>query len=297
MPLMIILTDILLLLFWLRICAGSHREVLFNPYVASPLNAANRLVDFLKPVFFGLSESAIAAVALLFLLIFRGALLYNTTTPWVIHLSYGFFGREASAGRLGSCLAFSVASFVRFIYSLWSLALLTLLMAGPRRKERASEALRYVSRPFSDLPPQIQAVVLLLVGVLLTALIDLAGKPATIALPPPLDMEEFTLAWSSPLRIVPQLLIVSLAGFAEVLNIAQGAMFMLLIVSIAASFTGSRRLAALSSEWMNVLFGRFANRSLRAGPLDLRPIAYFLLTGIVRTSLLLLLHAALERLT
>ena len=72
MDIFLLLTNLLLLLFWVRLWSQPDRELYFNPLLSAPTRLTDRVLDFLRPAL-PLPERLTTLLLLVFLLAFRGA--------------------------------------------------------------------------------------------------------------------------------------------------------------------------------------------------------------------------------
>ena len=107
------LTNMLLLVFWIRMWTPDGRLLSSNRNIRPLGLLSERLVAFLKPIFFGLPVSAFLGISLLFLLLFRG-MLTGPATLWT--LTIGLESYTCITEQLLSCLLFSVLSFFLFLF-------------------------------------------------------------------------------------------------------------------------------------------------------------------------------------
>ena len=96
----LVITDLLLLLFWVRLWSLPDKELYFNPLLSAPTRLTDRVLDFLRPVL-PLPGRLTALLLLAFLLAFRAAGLnhFRAEEPWVLTVGtiYHFSPREPGA--------------------------------------------------------------------------------------------------------------------------------------------------------------------------------------------------------
>jgi uncharacterized protein YggT (Ycf19 family) len=270
------LFNLVLVLLWLRIWAADSRELLFNPFLSPVARIQTAIIEFLKPVLPFLSARIIAAVALVFLMAFRG-LAVPRNADWVIRL--GFLPVAADPASIRSGLSMSALSFGVFLFSLWGISLLYVTTYGRARRGPAPEAVFLASRPFTTLPASLRPPVLLALGMLLVlVLAPLAGAPAVAA-----DVAPRALALS--LRAV----LVTLSTWVALLPLIESLLILLIIGSLVSTFTGSPALAGFCHEWISLLIGPLSRYPLRLGLFDLTPLVFIFVLRVVHLFLVSIL--------
>ncbi len=271
----IIVTDLFLLLLWARIWIDSDQEFYFNPLLSAPVRLTDRIFDFLRPVFIGLPSRGIALFTLLFLLAFRGAVVYKAAAAWSLTVGM-VVQRQLPLESWQACMLFSGLEFLVFLVRLWGLALLISLITPTRRPDRATLAFRFFTVPFSVLPrlPLAACVVLLNVLVML-ALQHVGVQPMTESIVglKPLDAG---LDWAQPIAALVQLGWLTALSLSDVLLMARSAMLVCVFTGLGAALLQKRGLQQLCNEAVQVLLGGFGRRPLLVGMMDLTPIVYFM---------------------
>ena len=283
--------NMLVLILWFRIWTrDGDRNVAFNPYLVPLDRMSGTLLGFLRPAFFGLPSQVLSLIVVGFLLAFRG-LAVPDKMMW--HISMGF-ERQAAVSGVWPGIAFSFLSFGVFLFKIWGVAVIYVRGRGVP-SERGDAALCYLSRPLTFLAVELRPIVLLVMGILLAGAVDAAGQPA---IQPTTPGVLATIDWQSiaPGVLVLKLALIALAGWVQVLNFLSAAMIVLIIGSWIAMFASSQEFVMLCREWTDFLLGPLRNRPLRVGMLDLTPLIFFFLVGIIYTSLLRLLQAGLSAL-
>lgn len=277
------LFNVLLLMFWFRIWISEDRSLYFNPYLAPIGRLSESVINFLRPVFFGTPPRLVAAIALAFLLLFRGMIFHGMAVSgkaeWFLRLGFGIC-RTGTAGTV-SCLTFSVLSFAIFLFKLWGLSL---IYVGPRRGsslEHTTDTLYHLSRPFSDFRIELRPFILLTCGIILVFLLRLAGST-----PPGFA------AWQE--TPMPSLLLKSgisaLAGWVDVLPVIVNFLMLLIIGSWVSMFASSQGIMFFCRAWIDLLLGPVRRWPIRIGMIDLTPIIFFFAVSFIHQILMGILY-------
>jgi uncharacterized protein YggT (Ycf19 family) len=192
-------------------------------------------------------------------------------------------------------MAFSALSFFLFLSRFWGVSL---VFACTRGREEASrhtvETIYTLSRPFSDIRIELRPLVYLAAGMFIAALLEATGSPTgpnPIMIPAVIDWQNV-----SPVANVLKLLILALGGWVQILPVIQQLMLLLIIGSWVAMFTGSYGMSQFCREWIDLFLGPLRRYPVRIGMLDISPIIFFFVIGIVHSLLmavLLMSHSAL----
>ncbi len=252
-----------LLLLWRAVQRDPRGDFTFNPLLSTPNRWLDRFLGFLAPVFPGAPPRVVPIATLVFLLLFRGALLYSTRRMDPSFAGGTIFYDKPSLNWPPAVLD-SFLGFAVFATRFWNFAFLVDLLAGPRAEGRVPEAIRDLARPTSLLA--LPWRVLVLVGA--TAAVCFGLNSGT------------TSAHLLPVTLL------SLVGTLDILRIAIVAAW---FVQILALILQNRFIALLASEFQDTLLGRFSSRRLILGAIDFTPLvaifalslAYRLLAGLI----------------
>ena len=277
------LFNLLLLVFWFRIWTDDNRDVLFNPYLAPLGRFSDSAIQFLRPVFFGLSPRLIAAVSLSFLIILRA-----TTAPngagWILRL--GFEVRQSRNPAILASLVFSALSFGVFLFKLWGLSLIFVPTRMGCPSAHTEATLYHLAKPFTHVRREFRPVVLLVCGLAIAYLLNAFGTlpPATLV------QTDFGLpGWilqttegQSVFVVTGRILISAFAGGVEILDVLLQMVFLLIIGSWISLFTGASGLAFFCRECLDMLMGPLRRHPIRVGMMDLRPLIFILVVYMAR---------------
>lgn len=295
MPTLVFLSNVFFLLLWLRIWNTNEQTFTFNPLISAPMRLPDKVVDFLRPVLFGVGTRGIAAISLLFLLAFRGVILGGVGVDWNIIIGLSI-GRAFPVGDWVGCVAFSFACFGIFLARLWGLGLLVAVMTPSPRNDRVSEALRWFTSPLSGLNRLPLAATLLVVNMLLVLHLQHVGLPLTAAIPGSTTIA-VKLDWGASIfRALVQLGWLTALSMTDLFLFAHYAMLGAVMTSLLAMIMQNRGMQQLSGEAVRCLLGGFSRHPVRIGMIDLTPLAYFvgmnLMHGICTTLLRVIITQA-----
>jgi hypothetical protein len=280
-------TDLLLLLFWVRLWSLPDKELYFNPFLSAPTRLTDRVLDFLRPVL-PLPGRLTALLLLAFLLAFRAVALshFRAEDTWVLTVGpiYNFAPR---APGVHGALIFSALHFLFFIARYWGVYVLIQILTPALRRDRASEAFHFAALPLAALRRWAQLLLLLAVHGLLVYELTLVGAGTVQALPgiaahplaPPVAVAFGRLLYLGCLTLL---------SVADLLTMAWQLMFALLVGSFAAAMLQNAALNAICNEGVATMLG--TRKRLIVGFLDLTPLLYmagaYILYNIVICSFL-----------
>lgn len=252
------LFNTLLLVFWFAAWNAADRATLFNPY----LGPLHRWIDALTGRLgrLGLHPGRGTAAGVFALLLLGRSALVAAGGHWPVQM--GFLGGALRGGSVFTALMYSPLSFCLFLFQVWSLSVIYVHTRRGVSFNNTSDALSSVSRPFTDVRPDLRPLVLMGFGMAIALVLqytagDLpqAGSPnAVVAL---------TLA---------RAFVVTLAAWTSVLLLLRSILIVLIIASWVSMFTGTHALMAVSRDWLDFLLGPLRNLPLRIGMFDLTPI-------------------------
>lgn len=270
------LFNIALLLFWFRIWTPDNRDILLNPYLGPLGSLSDSLIRALRPIAFGAPAPAVAAVALLILIVFRGLAVPCETMPWI--LSMGLQLSQADARGIAVPVIFSFLSFAVFLFNLWTLSV---LLTGPGRRvggSQAEAAVYFLARPFSDLWAALRPLLLFVIGMDVAFLLGSYGKPVTglpMAHLAGLPIPDWRLA---PLPLLPvKLAFCALSGGVEVLALFVQILVWLIMLLWLCQLMAMREGLVRCQEWIDLFLGRFRRLKFQIGFLDLTPVVVVIL--------------------
>lgn len=287
---LLLLTNVLFLVLWLRLLPQRDEKTFFNPYVAGGLGVTERIVRFLQPVFGRVSPYATSTVILLFLLAFRGIVASGANLPWVETL--GLWRFAVNPRSPADSLLFSFVSFGWLLHRLWTLDWALDLLRGKRRESRASAALSALSMPVSALPKVSRGAFLLLFGTGLGMAMSHVGLPL---LPVPgSEIQPFPVPAVS--LSGPVLLALALGTMVDVLGVASHLVMVFIVLSFVGTLLRSMPAMTIGNEGVDLVVGAFIPRPIQIGGLSFAPVVFFIVAGLVHQfalgSLLLLLKAS-----
>ena len=274
MDFFLLATDILLLLFWVRLWSAPRGDFHFNPFLSAPTRLTDRVLSFLQPVL-PLPERLLALLVLVFLLGFRAVAVDRLAggPPWSVTIGL-FFTFMPHAVGLHGALAFSLLDFLLFVARLWSLYLLVQLLTPVPRHDRASQAFAVAARPFSEIPGWLRLFALAAAQVAIMYALTGAGvlvrhvpegMPAPPALPGPGAPWLISVLYHGWLAAL---------SAADALLAARACLVAFILGSLASLLLQSAALNAICNEGIAVLLGRFGRRA-PVGMFDFSPVLYY----------------------
>ena len=265
-------TNLLLLLFWVRLWSLPDKELYFNPFLSAPTRLTDRVLDFLRPAL-PLPGRLTSLFLLAFLLILRGAALnhFRPAEPWSLTVGtlFSFSAREPG---IHGALTFSALHFLFFVARFWGVYVLTQLLTPVLQRDRASEAFHFAALPLSALRRWLQILLLLTVHAILVYELTRIGS-LTAHIPPAIDGRPFVAPDAHSTNGLLFLACLTLLSAADLLMMAWQFMFALLVGSFLAVMLQNALLNAICGEGIATLFGRSRKR-LIVGFLDLTPLLY-----------------------
>jgi len=276
---LLIVWDLLLLLFWVRLWTPSEREFHFNPFLSGPMRLVDGAISFLRPILPAVPERIVCLLIMAAGLAFRAVLFFRLGFPWRLTLG-ALFTFVPKADGLSGALAFSTLDFLFFIARLWSLYFLIQLLTPVWRRDRAAQAFHFAALPFSLLRRPAQLAVMVAVHLLL---VSEAVRYGQFGLPPlpPLPIAPLALdidpAWAHLLRL----------GWLTAASISDGLLAMrncllaFVFGGLAAALIQNHGLRQITQEAMIVVMGRFGRRPVLVGLFDLTPILFFVAINLI----------------
>lgn len=265
-------TNLLLLLFWVRLWSQPERELYFNPFLSAPTRLTDRVLDFLRPVL-PLPGRLTSLIVLAFLLGFRAIALnhFRAETPWAITIG-GIFSFVPDEVGVRSAVLFSVMDFLFFVARFWGVYVMTQFLTPVRRRDRASEAFHFAALPLAGLRRWLQVLLLLTIHSILVYELALVGT-LDPHLPLVIHGHPFAPPAVASAHGAAYLACLTLFSVADLLTMAWQLMFTLLVGSFVAMVLQNALLNAVCSEGVATLLGRSGKR-LIVGFLDLSPLLY-----------------------
>ena len=287
--------NLLMLAFWFRIWSEGRPKLIFNPYLAPFDRFSTAALNFLRPVFPGLSGRTVSIMAVAFLILLRAALAMRLPDGWL--LFFGFEIRQPIPYSIATYILYSTVSFGSFLFKLFGLSLLFAWSEdAPSLHTRA--VLYHLAQPFSRVPLRIRPGVLILIGGILAFLLATCGQKPTLELlqnlhiPGPMieavrNMPE--TGNQSAIIILLRSFLSSLGGLVSILSILIQAVFFLIIISWISLFAGSRRMAEFCQDWLSLILTPLQRFKLRVGMFDLTPIVFLVAVSVLQGIALLIL--------
>lgn len=275
------LSNVLFLLLFVRLWFQTSADLPDNPFLAPPLRWTERLIAYVRPALFFLPSHLIIFAFLLFLLVLRGALFFQSPLGWRLVVGATLLIRDIETHSLRSCLLFSLTSGLQFVALCWNLSLLVEWVGGRERFETpAREALRILTYPFSVFPLRARIVAAVLVNALVVVLLNTAGSPVAISLRGQ-SLPVYTLDWGASVSLaLVRLALLTPAAMLDTVMLAHQLMVLLILTGLVSALLGNAALRGATDAWVALLLGRFGRQRILVGAWDLTPLVFLLLAPI-----------------
>lgn len=261
------LLNVVLMPFWLQLWLPSNKRFTINPHLTTLQFITRYPIEFLRPLLPRVPTRAIAAMALIFLLLFRGVVFWaspaDSMAHWPLRMGCDVFTAHDSS--LTAFLAFSALSFLRFLFSLTGVCMLYL---GFRKRSAwgpVTDTVYESARPLSSLPRFWRIPAFLLCGAILVFLFLFADSMHT-----PAGFQE-----SPVVGKIGRIAVVLLSGWVDSLRIITFLLFSFILASWLTLSPRFARMSFMARDWITFLLGPLARHPLRFGALDLTPILAF----------------------
>lgn len=267
------LFNLLLLVLWLRFWTRNDRRAGYNPYLDMVIRSSDLLLVPMRNAL-GLRDMRIVLLICAFFLMAARAMLLINDPAWNLHI--GLEQLKPNTGSLPPAFLLSLLSYAFFLFNIWALSLIYCRGTQMQTGSHPVEALHVAARPFSLLPAQWRPVALLVCGVLLGGILHMF--PSAIAQTGPAGL-------SSAGRDIPRLMISAMLEWTFVLRTLLNILFIFIILSWIATFSGSMNLMMFCRDWIDSIIGPMRHQRFRIGMIDLTAIVFFLVVGFVQTLL------------
>ena len=289
----LLISNIFFLFLFARLLMGRNdREWIFNPYLLWTGRVTSGAVRIATDILPGLPARGGAAVALLFLLAFRGALMAATASrDWALSIGSTFFFHP----RLGwvGAIAFSALHFAAFLSHIWGLALLVHFLS-PRAasRTRIRQLLDAVAAPFSRGPIWVRVPAVIAAHILLAMALRHFASAGIGHI-----RRDFSSIFcvDTPAQLASAYGGLALLSLADVLAFARMALILAIFATLFAAIFQSRTLATVFLELQNMLLGRFSRRPFVLGMFDFTPIIFFIAVNLLYTVVINLTILLLSR--
>jgi len=281
---MMLATNVLLLVLWIRCQPKGAEDFHFNPCISGPTRWVDGLLDFLRPVF-PVPLGGIAAILFVVTVVLRAALCRYFS--WNPAIAVGtFFTFEPPSWSIENLVAYSLLDAGFFLARFWAMMLVVrMLVAAGASRGRVLDALCFAARPFArvSLPVHAFSVMLAhlaLVGCLYTStasvppeVIGRDGAPFVVVLQTgELPVKVLRMAWLAAVSV------------SDGVGFLRGALMFALFGSLVGMILRRAALAVICSEMVQTLMGRFARgtNSMPGGMgIDLTPLIFFFVLNLV----------------
>ncbi len=287
------LLNILLFIFWFRIWVEDSSDTFFNRYLRPISRISDKITDFLSPAFFGAPQRLIAIISFVFLVVLRGMAVTSQSELTVI---IGF-ERGVNSSELFTCIVFSLLSFLVFLFKLYCISILYIRAEGTSDRHTTG-ALFHLSRPFTEIKPELRPIALLIIGMAIVGLADIFGadvfSPEIISYY--VDCE---LDWTNTNTILPlltKLFLITLIGWVQTLGLLAQIVLFLVIISWVTMVANSGQVGVFAKEWLSFLLGPLRKHPIMIGNIDLSPLIFIVVVTFIGSTLMQLLKNSLAQL-
>ena len=288
---LISITNILFLVLWVGIWQKISRDTFFNPYIAAISSLNRRVTNFIQPVLPWFNEHLRATAALLFMLVFRGFLIFHTKDTLEVAIQNespagALFSVVYNADSIMQCQAYSFLSFAWIIFSISVLGLLYRLLYRDAKQYQLIQALGSLSAPGADASPAFRGIQIFIAGCLLVYISAALGTAEGVVYP-----------GTTAANYTPRLLLASVAMIVNSLNTLFYILIGAIILSFAGAFTQRRVLMKMGHDIVTFLLGPLRKWRLVVGTFDLSPLIFFVGLSIAQGTLfyiILMLSAKLK---
>lgn len=294
------ISNLVFIVLWIGFWRSTaESDSFFNPYVMYLRQLSNRITDFLKPILPWFDSRSRAMIALLFLLVFRASLLYNTSGPISLTLTSSVVDSSALGGgatelRLYAalfdqtsflaCIGYSLLSFLYTLFVVFVIHFIYGLFPERRDILPVSQTLEAICGPRVPRSHALRAIQVIVLGCCLVLLASRWGTPMPGGIYPGANASvahdganaDATAAAMPVLR----LLLATAATIVGAIEKLYGILITLIITSLVAALTGRIGLLKTIHHLISFLLGPLSKRPFRFGGFDLSPIIFLFLLMI-----------------
>ena len=280
MTALLVITNILFLLLVSRIFAQERSSsYFFNPFLLWSTKITNQIIDFANPIFPGLGKSAVAGLVLLFLLVFRAAILATVpVSGWQIFV--GTMVQHFPRPGWGNAIIFSILDFLSFYIHFAGMVLFMRLIAASRTESRVPSAFAEYALPFSRLPVAGQIVALVVANAFFVYLLGTVTDGVLVSAKARAPMAS-AFVMNTPARMIGVYAGLTVLSVADILSFTRQALILLIFASLAAAIFQNRAMVSLFVEMQNALIGRFSRRPVTIGIFDFTPVLFFIALNLI----------------
>ncbi len=276
------LFNMAIILLFVRLYAQPDRESFFNPFVTFTTSRTDRLIARLSPLL-ALPEKAVLVLLLLFVFLFKSMLISRIGQLPGVDFGEAFRCLPPAAGlrQHAPLLFFNLLETLSFTLKFWCFHFFTTLIASPTGFTRASQALNYYARPFSEMPLLFRPFFLIGCHMVLAFIAVNTGVLTTNSLQPGGAFTATAAIVSSPFP-VSMIKTASLGtlAFFEGISVMISALFAFIIGSLLAALLQKPGIMTVCREGTDLVLGRFARgRAVQTG-LDFTPLIFFVVANL-----------------
>ena len=275
-----------LLMLWLRIVPVAADESVGNPMVAYPLTRADRLAELIRPAFGPSATRGFGALLLLlFALVLRGFAVQAAGGGLMLQAGPAGFVPNLQSGA--ACVLFSVLSFAWMVQRMWLVTAVLRLFRRRRPFTQADGLAESLAAPVSRLLPVWRLALAALFALVLSAATIRIGVSRSLA-----DAVATLQAQSMDLGGSARILQVASSVFPDFRSPTATALLLMTVGSLADVITvASDIVVALLLRWpygvalgaagLEYVVGAFFPRPMRLAGMNMSPLVFLILAGIV----------------
>ena len=276
-----VILNMFIIVLLVRLISAPDKETFFNPFVSFTNSRLNRLIEFLKPAL-ALPEKATLGIILIFVFFFKTLLL--SKLKFAISVDFGEVFRVLPPEQMPenvALLLFSLLNTISFIFKFWSFYLIISFIGATGKVTRASQALQFYAKPFSNSPLRIQLIVLVICHIALAFISLQIGRLVAVPI-----AGNSTQPMANPIATSPLIIGLIKTTWIGMLSIFEGisimisVLFAFIIGSLITALMQKPNIAMLCREGIDLTLGRFSRgRPTKAG-LDFTPLIFFFVASI-----------------
>lgn len=277
----LIITNLLFVLLFARLfIRDDSRESMFNPIVLATDGVTNRIAGFVWPLFPRMKRRQVFLVTLVFLLLFRSAVLASVRSP-ELSVCVGASMLFSPKGGWQGALIFGFIEFFVFIVNFWGMELFISFISPYRAMTCVSQAIDVYARPVSLLPRWLRTIAIIAANALGAYMLMNFTNGALGVVPANAHPLHSAFDTSTAFKSAALYVGVTFFSICDVLLFVRQALFISIFASLFAAILQRRGLAMFFIEFQNTLLGVFSGRRLAVGMFDFAPVIFYIALEII----------------
>ena len=284
----------LLLMLWLRIVPVAPDESVGNPMVSYPLTRADRLAELIRPAFGPhATRGFVALLLLVFALVLRGFAVQAAGGGLTLQAGPAVFVPNLQSGA--ACVLFSALSFAWMVQRMWLVTAVLRLFRRRRPFTQGDGLAESLSAPVSRLSAAWRIELAALFALVLSAATIHVGVSRSMAdAVAALQGQSMDLGGSARILQVASsvfpdfrsptataLLLMTVGSLADVITVASDLVVAAVVVQIVALLLRWPYGVALGAAGLEYVVGAFFPRPMRLAGMNMSPLVFLILAGIV----------------